>query len=213
MIGSQDESVEGNRNIICTSRDSRTIEGDHSEIDTPGVNKEVLSPRSDTNSNLLSCTENIKKFDTHVHSSATQERNLELLCIEEVGVKSISPKLRKEFDSSVRVNLANSVLSESSKFISLRHPTVETADIRNIDFTTSTRAKNLNRLWRGTERYDRLGYTHGFETMSETTAYHNHIKNSEIETRKVFERETSNENIENIVTQLDKTRLDNNQMT
>ena len=45
------------------------------------------------------------------------------------------------------------------------------------------------------------------------TAYRNHIKNSEIETRKVFELETPNENIGNIVTRLDKTRLDNNQMT
>ena len=39
---------------------------------------------------------------------------------------------------------------------------------------------------RDTERDDKLGYTHDFETMSETTAYRNHIKNSEIETREVF---------------------------
>ena len=86
------------------------------------------------------------------------------------------------------MNLVNSVLSKSPKFINLGHPTVETADIRNIDFTASTRAKNLNGLRRGTERDDRLGHTHDFETMSETTAYRNHIKNYEIETREVFER-------------------------
>ena len=40
-------------------------------------------------------------------------------------------------------------------------------------------------------------YTHDFETMSETTAYRNHIKNSEIETREVFEQVTlSHENIQ-----------------
>ena len=38
----------------------------------------------------------------------------------------------------------------------------------------------------------RLGYTHDFETMSETTAYRNYIKNSELETRKSFEQETEN---------------------
>ena len=44
--------------------------------------------------------------------------------------------------------------------------------------------------------------------MSETTAYRNHIKNPEIETREVFERETANpQNIQmalpmNIVTRL-----------
>ena len=36
---------------------------------------------------------------------------------------------------------------------------------------------------------DRLEYTHDFETMSKSTAYCNHIKNSKIETREVFELE------------------------
>ena len=49
--------------------------------------------------------------------------------------------------------------------------------------------------------------------MSETTAYRNHIKNSEIETREGFEWETlSPENIQrtlpmNIVTQLENNKL------
>ena len=48
-----------------------------------------------------------------------------------------------------------------------------------------------------TERNDRLGYTHDFKTISKTTAYRNHIKNSELETREVFEQETlSPENIQ-----------------
>ena len=113
---------------------------------------------------------------------------MELSCIEEVGLKSIFPEIGNEFNSIVRLNLANSVLSENQKFISLWHPTVETADIRNIDLSTSTRAKNSNGLRRDTERYDRLGYPHDFETMIETIAYRNHIKNSEIETRGFFER-------------------------
>ena len=106
-------------------------------------------------------------------------------------MKSIFSELEKGPDPSVRVNLTNSVLSEIPRFITLGHPTVETVDIRNLDFVTATRAKNLNGLWRGTERGDRLGKTHDFENMSETTVYRNHIKNSEIETREVFERETS----------------------
>ena len=145
------------------------------------MNKEVWSPRSNTTSNVLSRTDNIYKLDTLVHGSTTQERNLGLSCIEEVGVKRVFPEIRKESDSSVRVKLANFVLSKSPKFISLGHPTAETADIRNINFATSIRAKNLNGLRRGTERGYRLGYTHDFETMSETIAYRNHIKNSEIE--------------------------------
>ena len=48
---------------------------------------------------------------------------------------------------------------------------------------------------------------HDIETIREKIAYRNHIRNSKIETGKVFERDISNENIENIVTPLDKTRL------
>ena len=98
-------------------------------------------------------------------------------------VKSILPEQGKEPDSSVRVNLAKSVLSESPKFITHGQPTVKTADIRNLDFVTATRAKKLNGLRRGTERDDRLCYTHNFECISVTTAYLNHIKNSETEAR------------------------------
>ena len=54
---------------------------------------------------------------------------------------------------------------------------------------------------------------HGIETISKNIAYRKHIRDSEFETREVFERETSNQNIENIGTRLDQTRLDENQMT
>ena len=197
VIGTQDESVKSNNKIICTPSDSRNISGNHiSKIDTPGVNKDIWS-RIDTTSNVLSCTDNVKKFDTIVHSSTNQERNLELSRIKEVGVKIIFPELGKNPDPSVRVNLANSVFHEIPKFKTLGHPTVDTADIHNLDFVSATRAKNCNGLRRGTERYDRLGYTYDFETMSKTTAYRNNIKNSELETRKVFEREASSpENIQ-----------------
>ena len=93
VIGSQGKSMGGNRNIIFTSRDSRNSMGNHSRIGTAGVNKDVFGPRSDTTSNFLSCTGRIEKCDTHVHGSATQERNLESSCIEEVGVQSIFPRL------------------------------------------------------------------------------------------------------------------------
>ena len=64
------------------------------------------------------------------------------------------------------------------------------------------------------ERDDSLGYTHDFETMSETTAYSNHIKNLEIETREVFEQETSSpENFQRTLPMNIVTWLDNNQLT
>ena len=64
------------------------------------------------------------------------------------------------------------------------------------------------------DRDYRMVRTHDdIETISEKLAYCKHTRDSEFETREVLERETSNQNIENIGTRLDKTRLDDNQMT
>ena len=87
----------------------------------------------DTTSNVLSGTDNVEKFDTIVQQSTTQESNLESSRIEEESLKSIFPELGTKLDPSVRVNLANSVVRESPKFKSLGHPTLEKADIRNLD--------------------------------------------------------------------------------
>ena len=78
VIGPQDESVKRNNRIICTPSDSRNNRGEHvSRIDTPGVNEDIWNV-IDRTSNVLSCTDNVEKFDTIFHSSTTQERNLEL---------------------------------------------------------------------------------------------------------------------------------------
>ena len=167
-----------------------------------------------TTSNVLSDADNVEKFDTSIQSSTTQERNMESLRIEEESLKSVFPEIGPKFDSRVLVNLTNSVLGESPKFKRLGHPPMDTADIRNLYYISAARPKNCNGLWRSAVRDDRLGYKHDFETMSETTAYRNHIKNSEIETRKVFERETSGpENIQRTLQTNIVTQLDNNQLT
>ena len=79
--------------------------------------------------------------------------------------------------------------------------------------SVATRLLDQERIWRITDRDDRTTPTHGdIETISEKLAYRKFIKDSEFETREVFERENI-ENIGNIGTRLDKTRLDKNQMT
>ena len=112
------------------------------------------------------------------------------------------------------MNLAKSLSIETPKLAHFGHPPIDTSNVGNLlDVIVATIIDNCNGIWRRTTREDRMAHTHDIETTSETTAYRNHIKNSEIETRNVFERETSNKNIENIVTRLDKTQLDNNKMT
>ena len=83
-----------------------------------------------------------------------------------------------------------------------------------LDGIVATRIEDPNRIWRSTDRDDRMAHTHdNIETISKNIAYCKHIRDSEFETRRVLEQETSNKNIESIVTRLDKTQLDDNQMT
>ena len=74
-----------------------------------------------------------------------------------MGVKSIPDKIFADMDPSIRVNLANSVLSESPKFKNIGIPTFDATDIRNLDLAPSTKAKTLNRTWRDNFRDVRLG--------------------------------------------------------
>ena len=83
-----------------------------------------------------------------------------------------------------------------------------------IDVIVATRIEDPDRIWRYTDKEDRMARMHDdIETISKKIYYRKHIRYSDFETREVLERETSNQNIENIGTQLDKTQLDDNQMT
>ena len=191
VIGSVFKSVGVNRNILHFTLPDRTIQN-YIRIGTPGVNGGVISPSCSTTSSFSKWTENIEPSKTSVHGSATQERNLDLSCIEKVGVKSVLGEIVADLDPRKRVNLANYVLRKIPKFKSLRLPAVDATDICNLDFAPSTRAKSLSRTQKDNVSPSRLGYMHDFETMSGTTAYRNHIKNYELETREVFEREREN---------------------
>ena len=68
-------------------------------------------------------------MDTYIEGSVTQERNSDFSCIEKVGVKILPDKIVADLDPSIRVNLANSVLSKVPKFKSLGIPTFNAMDI------------------------------------------------------------------------------------
>ena len=170
LIGLAYKSAGVDRNTLSCTPPDRTI-WNHSRIGTPGVNEGVFSPSRGKISSFAKWTGNIEPLNTSVHGSATQEKNLDFSCIEKVGVKSLPNKIVADLDPSILVNLANSVLSESPKFKILGLPTFDETYIRNLNFTPSTRSKSLNRTRRDNFRDARLGYTHDFEIMSETTAY------------------------------------------
>ena len=88
------------------------------------------------------------------------------------------------------MNFASSFLGESPKFIYFRLLSVNATGKPNSVFSPSTRADSLNGMGGGGRlNGDWLAYSHGIERVSETKAYSNHIKKSELETRNVFERE------------------------
>ena len=106
-----------------------------------------------------------------------------------MGVKSLLGEIVTDLDPSKRVNLASAVLSEIQKFIHFGLLSFNEMDKPNIAFSLYIRAKTLNGTERDNFKADWLASRRDFETVSETTAYSNHIKNSELETKKVFEQE------------------------
>ena len=101
---------------------------------------------------------------------------------------------------SERMNLTNSAIIELTKFGSFGHPPMETDNVGSrLDGIVATRIENSDGIWRRTDRDDRMVPTHGdIENISENLVYRKYIRDSEFETREVFEREKSNRNIENI---------------
>ena len=113
------------------------------------------------------------------------------------------------------MNLANSLLVQTPNLVSFRHPPMQTDNVGHpINGIVAIRVVDQNRIWKPTDRDLRMAPTHeDIETISEKLAYCKHIRDSEFETREVLERETSNQNIENIGTRLETSQRDKNQMT
>ena len=131
--------------------------------------------------------------------------------IEEGSLESIFPNIVKEKNSSKRMNLANSVLVQNLKLVSFRNPPMQTYNVSNPIYSiTATRVMDQDGIRRPTYREVRTTPKNGdVETMSEKLAYNKFIKDSEFETREVFEQG----NIESIGARLETTRLDENQIT
>ena len=71
-----------------------------------------------------------------------------------MGVKSLRNKIVADLDQIIPVNLVNSILRESPKFINPGLPTFDATGKQNIDFSPSTRAKSLNGTRRGNFKAD-----------------------------------------------------------
>ena len=212
VIASQNKPTLSCNRIVHASSEIGNSRIDHGRIGTPIMNKNIWSV--DDNFRVEIDVDEADKLDTAVQRYPTNESNTVSTIIEEESLESIFYKIVEESNLRKQINLANSLSIETPKLIHLGHPPIETDNVGNLlDGIVATRIENSDGIWRRTARDNRMAYTHDIETISENIAYCKHIRDLEFETRSVLERETSNKDIENIVTRLDKTRLDNNQMT
>ena len=100
------------------------------------------------------------------------------------------------------MNLGNSSSIKTPKLVSFGHPPMNTDTVgHRLGGIFANRIEDPNRIWMSTDRDDRMAHTYdNIETIIKKIVYRKHIRDSEFETREVLERETSNQNIENIET-------------
>ena len=197
-----ESSLTSNGNVRSASviGASRT---NQSRIIAPGMNTDI-SNRYDVQSTVRNDVVEADKLDASVQRSLTDEWNTASSQIVEGSLESIFRKFVKQFDSSDRMNLANSLSVQTPELLLLRHTPMQTD---NVDEQRSggvaTRIANKDGIWKPTLSDIETAPTHGdIETISEKLAYHKFIKDSYFETSKVFERENIKErkNIKNIET-------------
>ena len=99
--------------IIGTSRPN------HSEILSPRMNEDILSGNNVTTT-VRSDVRLAEKLDTTVEAFTSDKRNTESSRIIESAPKNIFIKESEQFDSSGRMNLANSVPFETPDLVSFR---------------------------------------------------------------------------------------------
>ena len=175
---------------------------------------EDISSRDDVRSTVRSDVGEADKLGTAVQQSSSDKWNAAPSRIVEGSPKNIFPEIVEKSDSSERMNLAKSLRVQTPKLVLLRHPPMQTDNIgEQRDGGVATIVADQDRIWRPTDSNIRTAPTHGdVQLISVKLVYRKFIKDSEFETRKVFERENIN-NIGNIDTQLETTQIDKNQMT
>ena len=102
------------------------------------------------------------------------------------------------------MNLANSLSVHTPYLVLLRHTPMQTDNVgKQRGGAAATRIADQDGIWRPTLSDIKTAAIHGeSETKIEKLAYRKFIKDSEFETRKVFERENieERENMKNIET-------------
>ena len=96
-----------------------------------------------------------------------KQKEYGISAIEEEILESIFSKIVEESNSSEQMNLTNSLSIETPKLVHFGHPPIETENVGNLlDGIVTTRKENSDRIWRRTDRYNRMALRHDIETIS-----------------------------------------------
>ena len=85
------------------------------------------------------------------------------------------------------MNLRNSAIIDTPKLVSFGHPPMDTDNVGYwIDGIVATRIEDPDKIWRPTDRDNRMAHTHDdIEITNKKIAYRKHIRDLEFETREV----------------------------
>ena len=164
---------------------------------------EDISGRDNVRSTVRNDVREADKLDTTVDRPTTDERNTASLRIVECNPKSIYRKEIKKFDSSSRMNLANSVRFKTPDLVSFRDPAIQKGNVLDRrSGGVATRIADKDRIWEPNPSDIGTAATHDdIKNISEKLAFCKYIKDLDFETIKMLEREhIKRENIKEIET-------------
>ena len=140
------------------------------------MNKDILSGNN-VRTNVQSDVRVAEKLDTTVEAFTYSKRNIESSRIIESAPESIFIKESEQFDSSRRMNLANSVPVETPDLVSFRDPTIQkynVTDGRSGGVATSIADKD--RIWRPSPSDIRTAATHDdLKNINEKLAFRKYL--------------------------------------
>ena len=128
MVASLDEPFLASNGNICLASIIGESMPNQSRIIATGMNKHISS-RNDVWSTVRSDVSKADKLDTAVQRSSSNKWNAAPLWIVEGSPKSIYPKIVEKYDSSERMNLANSLGVQTPKLVLLRIPPMQTDNV------------------------------------------------------------------------------------
>ena len=148
------------------------------------------------------------KLDTTVESFTTDKRNTASLLIIESALKSVFIKESKQFDSSSKMNLANSVPVKTPDLVSFKDPPVNTDNVtdgRSGGVATSIADKD--QIWSPKPSDIETAATHDdLKNINEKFSFRKYLKELDFETIKILQRNhEAQEHMKEIETRLSMT--------